>query len=86
MTSSTGSDAPQPYRPIDCSLHDRYEAWAVRRTPLRVRWSDGEGLWEADRVRITDIRIADGAEYLVLSDGSRVRMDYLLAVAPVERP
>ena len=84
MTSPIESDPAQPYRPVDCSLHDHYEAWAVRRTPLRVIWSEGHGIRETDHVRIADIRVADGAEYLLLSDGCLIRLDHILEVAPVE--
>ena len=72
------------YRPIDCSLHDQYEAWAVRRTPVTVEWTSEEGDPMRAEARITDIRVRDGAEYLVLSSGDVVRLDRLQRVAPRE--
>lgn len=69
------------YEPIDCSLHDRYEAAAVRRELVRVTWADGEhtGL-------ITNIEVTDGAEYLVLDQSVRVRLDNITGFSRAEAP
>ena len=70
------------YRPVDCSLHDRYESWAVERTVLTVEWSDDAGEPRHAESRITDIRVMDGAEFLVLASGDVIRLDRLTGVAP----
>lgn len=62
------------YRPIDCSLHDRMEAAAVLRTPVRLTWRADKGM-QNGQGRITDILVRDGAEYLVLEDGAEIRLD-----------
>lgn len=62
------------YRPIDCSLHDRMEAAAVLRTPVRLTWRVGEGMQNGEG-RITDILVRDGAEYLILEGCAEVRLD-----------
>jgi Rho-binding antiterminator len=72
------------YRPVDCSLHDHYEAWAVRRTLLTVEWISEDGSPRHTDARISDIRVRDGAEYLVLSSGDVIRLDRLERVAPRE--
>jgi len=86
MTTPRGPSGPTAYQPVDCSLHDHYEAWAVRRTLVTVTWSDGENAGESDRVRIADVRVADGAEYLVLSDDTQIRLDHIVSVTPVSSP
>ncbi len=68
------SDA-DPYHPIDCSLHDRFEAAAVRRQPVRVEWSEASGSSRETRGTIRDIVVRGGAEYLVMADGPEIRMD-----------
>ena len=83
MTTPHEPDRPTTYQPVDCSLHDRYEAWAVRRTLLTVAWSDGESTGESDQVRIADTRVANAAEYLILSDGTQIRLDHIVRVTPV---
>jgi len=71
------SDIVTDYRPIDCSLHDRYEAAAVRRTPVRIEWVDPVA---GDRIAeglIVDVLARSGAEFLVMDDGSEIRLDYI---------
>lgn len=74
------------YRPIDCSLHDRYEASAILKRRVQLRWRavEDEGLrtTAGAPVRehtglITDIRTRDGAEFLVLDDTVVVRLDQI---------
>ena len=64
------------YQPIDCSLHDRFEAAAVRQRPVRIRWNDSGGHVERTTT-IRDVLVRDGAEYLVLDDGTTVRLDHI---------
>ena len=63
------------YRPIDCSLHDRYEAAAVLRRVVRVGWIDPSGEGAVSEGLIRTIRVAGGEEFLVLDDGSDIRLD-----------
>lgn len=66
------------YRPIACSTHDRLEAAATLRTPMRVRWRSDDGSEEVTGV-IEDIYIESGAEYLRIA-GHAVRLDRLESV------
>lgn len=61
------------YVPIACSLHDRMEAAAVRRTTVEVEWTSERGA-TVSRGSIDDIRVRDGAEYLIIGDES-IRLD-----------
>ena len=60
------------YQPIACSLHDRFEAAAVRGLTVALTWSEADGPYLG---RILDIRVRDGAEYLVLEGDVTVRLD-----------
>ena len=64
------------YKPIACSLHDRYEAAAVRASTVTLRWADRPDAYVG---RILDIRVQDGAEYLVLEGDVEVRLDHIEA-------
>lgn len=66
----------EPYKPVDCSLHDHYEAAAVRRQQVSLDVRGPEGIEERTGV-ITDILVSDGAEYLVLDGGPRIRLDHI---------
>lgn len=70
----------EPYKPIDCSLHDHYEAAAVRRQRVSLTARYPDSLGERTGI-ITDIVASDGAEYLVLDNGPRIRLDHIESFA-----
>lgn len=76
---------PEAYTPIDCSLYDRYEAWATRRTPLVIEHVDDAGTLHRTHARITDLRVEGPgkAEWMHLSEGGPVRLDHIRTVRPV---
>ncbi len=70
---------PSPaYQPIDCSVHDRLEALAVRDATAAFSWREEDGEERSANTRILDIRVEGGAEWLVLESGARIRLDRLL--------
>jgi hypothetical protein len=68
------------YTPIDCSLYDRYEAWATLRTPLVIEHRSDDGAVHTSKGRIIDLRNEDGAEWCVLDVDARIRLDHVLSV------
>ncbi len=77
--------AEEPYLPIDCSLHDRFESAAVRRERVRVTWTTSSGDESGGPMEsvgmIRDVVARDGAEYLVMSNGSEIRLDRIVSFA-----
>jgi transcriptional antiterminator Rof (Rho-off) len=71
------------YEPIDCSLHDRFEAAAVLHDRVRVEWTVSEEEPRTVEGTIRDIAVREGAEYLVMSDGSKIRLDRIRAFSTV---
>lgn len=70
------------YRPIDCGIHDQLESLAVRRATVAFTWMAGDGSTASTTAtRILDIRVANGAEWLVLEDGTSIRLDRLLEIS-----
>lgn len=61
-----------PYRPIACSLHDRFEAAVVRRTRVTLTWPGRATPYHGP---ILDVLVRDGAEFLVLEQDETVRLD-----------
>jgi transcriptional antiterminator Rof (Rho-off) len=53
------------YRPVDCSLYDRYELAIMRRCPLMLGWRDEAGQSHLEPVAPLDLRTAAGEEFLV---------------------
>lgn len=72
------------YEPIDCSLHDRYEAAAVTKRRVKLTWMDGGESLERSGL-ITDVRVQAGAEYLVLEDGTSIRLDHITTFEELPR-
>lgn len=64
------------YQPIDCSLHDRFEAAVVTKCTVKLAWTRGEETATRTGL-IADVRVRSGAEYLVLDDGTWVRLDHI---------
>ena len=65
----------EPYRPIDCSLYDRYEAWATLRTVVRLEHVAQDGTPQTSEGRIADLFLRGKEEWLRLDDGAEVRLD-----------
>jgi transcriptional antiterminator Rof (Rho-off) len=72
------------YRPIACGLYDQLEVWASHAEPLELEVSDEQGRRQRLVGRTRDLRVREGAEYLLLEDetGGRheLRLDRLLWV------
>lgn len=75
-------DATQdtPYRPIACATHDRLEAIAVKGREGVFIWESASGGTASAVSRIRDIKVQGGAEFLVLWDGTEIRLDRLRKV------
>ncbi|WP_412069665.1 hypothetical protein [Rubrivirga sp. IMCC43871] len=70
------------YTPIACSVHDRLESWAVRRTTVAVVWRDGDAEHTAETT-IADVFARGGADWVRLGTGAEVRADRLVTVGGV---
>jgi Rho-binding antiterminator len=69
-----------PYVPIDCEFHDRLEDAAVRKKQVRIEFWSGE-IQESINAVIQDIRIEDGAEFLILdSNKGSIRLDNIVSL------
>jgi transcriptional antiterminator Rof (Rho-off) len=72
------------YRPIACGLYDEFELLAIHGEPIELEALDGQGRSLRFTGRARDLRIRDGAEYLVLEDGlgrrHELRLDRLVTV------
>lgn len=72
----------QEYTPIDCSLHDRLEAFATTRQRVLITHKAESGDTTCFEDVITDWVARAGAEYLHTAGGLEVRLDRLIAVEP----
>jgi transcriptional antiterminator Rof (Rho-off) len=74
------------YRPIACASYDLYEIAIMRRQTLLLAWRDEAGNAHQQRVRPLDLRIIDGAEYLIAGDDDdntlQLRLDHIFSAEP----
>ena len=71
-----------PYVPVACGVHDRLEHHAVRGVPVEVVWQEGAAARRAVTT-VADLAARDGADWVVLGTGDRVRADRLVSVGGV---
>ncbi len=54
----------EDYKPVSCDMHDRYEAAAVKKKVVELKFSFGEGARRTERGRIADVYSAGGKEFV----------------------
>jgi Rho-binding antiterminator len=72
-----------PYRPIDCSLHDRVEELATTGETVAIVFLDEHGETQQGDEVIVDWFTRDGAEFLRTKTGFAIRLDRLVSVGGV---
>lgn len=73
-----------PYRPIDCSFHDRLESLATLGTVCRIVIRAREASCTVTE-RITDVFAHGGEEFLTTPSTGPVRLDLIESVEPLDR-
>ena len=69
------------YRPISCNFHSELELFALRQRPVEIRYTTADGTGEATICEaIKDLYARNGEEFLLLPDGSEIRLDQLVSV------
>ena len=68
-----------PYTPIACALHDRLELAAIRGREVLVAYREG-GEARDMALRIVNIRVEGGEEWLVTEPPTEIRLDRILAL------
>ena len=68
-----------PYQPVPCDFHDQLLAYATLRQEVEVVFTEGD-TERTIAARITDVYTRDKSEYLLLSEGTTVRLDRLRRV------
>ena len=70
-----------PYKPIDCSIHDRIEDAATRGEVVRIVYETCERQKEVNDV-VLDWFTRDGEEFMRTRSGLVLRLDQLTAIGP----
>jgi Rho-binding antiterminator len=65
------------YTPIDCNFYDELVLRAMRKTPCQLVFQKPGESEQQRKAIITDLITREGAEYLQLSTGEEIRLDYL---------
>ncbi|MFA7096950.1 MAG: transcriptional antiterminator, Rof [Gammaproteobacteria bacterium] len=77
------------YKPIPCSVYDRYEIAILHHTPLRTSWRDPTGVTHIETLQPLDLITRGGEEFLRArkADGQTIqlRLDYILEAVPLHQ-
>jgi transcriptional antiterminator Rof (Rho-off) len=68
------------YTPIACGLHDELQLLALRGSEVRIVARDHTGGAVTLEGRAADVLSRGGAEWLVLADGTFIRLDHITTV------
>jgi Rho-binding antiterminator len=68
------------YHPINCEFHDLLEELATLRTRVQFSFRDSTEIFQHRQAVIADVFACDGAEYLALTTGETLRLDWLVEV------
>lgn len=69
-----------PYHPIACDYHSELELWCLHKTRCTIVAHDEAGQTQTLQAVIRDIVTRDKQEFVLLDDGSAIRLDRLISV------
>jgi transcriptional antiterminator Rof (Rho-off) len=74
----------QPYQPIACALHDKYEIAIMFKQHIDITWQDDSGEQHTEKVLPVDLPVKNGEEFLLakLNDDKElcIRLDRIALV------
>lgn len=70
----------QKYQPISCHFYDELELLAIRQKNCSIVYLDETGNQLEKVAIIIDFKIMDAAEFMLLKDGEKIRLDRLVSV------
>jgi Rho-binding antiterminator len=74
------------YQPISCDFHSELELFALRKQPVEITYLSLAPNTTADSLETTiceaikDLYTRNGEEFLLLPDGTEIRLDQLVSV------
>lgn len=73
------TDEHDPYEPIACGQHSRYELAVMHRTELQIAWRDADNGAHIGKVTPLDLKVEDHEEFLIAQTGDgvthKIRLD-----------
>lgn len=72
-------DTTKTYKPVDCSFYDELELIALRGGPADIYY-DNSGTVSRKNGVIRSLESKSGAEFMILTDGTEIRLDYLISI------
>lgn len=68
------------YQPINCGYYDELEALATQGKSVLIQFYNTAGQEQELQAKIITFESRDAAEYLVLDNGVKIRLDRLISV------
>lgn len=73
-------EKPKVYQPISCNFYDHLEAKATLRKRVLIRYRNEDEAITAVEAVIKDFYVKEKVEFMVLDNGSTIRLDHLVDV------
>jgi len=70
-----------PYQPIDCGFYDYLEIYSMRQTLVEIKFYSGSVL-DCCIAKIENLITINKAEFAELSNGFKIRLDYIKSIKP----
>ena len=67
------------YKTVSCQFYDELEALAVKRIKSKIIYMDNENEKSIEDI-IVDFRTKNKEEFLILSDGTQIRLDKIIKI------
>jgi len=68
------------YIPIACEFYDHIEIWAMSKKKVHIRYLDHSQKELTITEVIKDTQTTKEGEFMILQDGTRIRMDFLISI------
>jgi Rho-binding antiterminator len=68
------------YKPIDCDYYDELALMATKRKKVEIKYKEDDGADQRTEGVISTMETRDHEEFLILENGSEIRLDRLIEV------
>lgn len=72
----------EPYKPIACHFYDELEALAVKKVKVTLTYINEQQTITLDNVLLIDFQTKNKEEFVILSQGSKIRLDHIQSIKP----
>jgi|JI10StandDraft_1071094.scaffolds.fasta_scaffold459322_3 Rho-binding antiterminator len=73
-----------PYQPVDCDFTDDLEFVSIKKILIEVKYWNAEAKIAECQARIDDILTQNKEEFLIMSNGTKIRLDRIFEIGIID--